>query len=227
VARAKQTARSEARRRARVANRAVEVEDEGLEGSDESAAAPARPNTASGRTARPVAGGFMAALRSSYHRPDVRADLAALPPLLLGKSFLAALGLILVGAIASLVYPGYSGSVLLFQFLTYPPALAPIFLAGFFAPRASYLLGLIVGVFDAIVYSVLLVQVAPTLDLAPGSTLGGYIITSLLSSAATGIVFGAGAAWYRRFLQLTSPRRQASARNQPARGKQPANTRRR
>jgi hypothetical protein len=228
VARAKQTARADARRRARLANRVVETEPDFDADEEAPTRTPKASDVPSGRPGRPGLRGFTSAFRASYRPPNVRADIAALPPLLLGRSFLAAIGLVLVGAIGFALYPGYSGSTFLFQFLTFPPAMAPIFLAGFFAPRASYILGFIVGVFDALVYAALLLTVAPSLGLAPDqSLLAGYVLTSLFWSAVTGVLFAAGAAWYRRFLQLTSPRRQAAARNQPSRGRQQANAARR
>jgi len=224
VARAKQTARADARRRHRLATRPIEME--AAEPSDDepaavSTAARSRSSAAAGRPS--IGGGVFGSFRAAYRQPNIREDLAALPRLLLGRSFLAALGLIAVGFGAYELYPGYSGSSFLFQFLTYPPAIAPIFLAGFFAPRASYLLGLIVGVADAAAYSLFLVSVAPTLGTPVLNDLPTYILASLFWSAITGIFFASGAAWYRRFLQLTTPRRQPGGRaNQPNRCRQPA-----
>ena len=238
MARAKQTARAEARRRARIANRPMDVETEAIEGEvidDErvgagSATAGRSEAGASGRTEIPRRPGLRSVFGSfgqAYRRANVREDLVLLPKLLLARGFLAALGMVLLGFILAEAFPGYSGSSFAFQFLTFPPALAPIFVAGFFAPRASYLLGLLVGIFDALVYAVWLVTVLPTLGAATApSDVGLYVLTALFWSAVTGIVFGAGAAWYRRFLQLTSPKGKAQARgqqrggrSQPARGK--------
>ena len=237
MARAKQTARAEARRRARIANRPLDAETDAIEGEviddDESlgagsATAGRSQAGARGRTEirpRPGLRSVFGSFGQAYRRANVREDLAVLPKLLLTRGFLAALGMVLLGFILAEAFPGYSGSSFAFQFLTFPPALAPIFVAGFFAPRASYLLGLLVGLFDALVYAVWLVTVLPTLGAATAPTdVGLYVVTALFWSAVTGIVFGAGAAWYRRFLQLTSPKGQArgqqrGGRNQPARGK--------
>jgi hypothetical protein len=234
LARAKQTARSEARRRARLANRPLEtdVEAVGAETDDETTGPSSASRTGTG-AARPVGqrpgfGSFFSSFGTAYRRANIREDLRLLPGLLLSRGFLAAIAMVLIGGIAFAIWPGYSGSTIIFQFFTYPPALAPIFIAGYFAPRASYLLGLLVGLFDAAVYSVWLVAALPTFGTAADpSQLGVYVVTYVFWSGVTGVVFAAGAAWYRRFLQSTSPRRQAQARGQargqsraqPARGK--------
>jgi hypothetical protein len=226
VARAKQTARADARRRTRQATRAAEIDLEredldDVDGADEADAASA--GTAASRATatqggrreiprRPAFGSLFSSFGTAYRRPNVREDLRYMPSLLVSRGFLAAIALVLTGAILLAIFPGYSGSTFAFQFLTFPPALAPIFVAGFFAPRGSYLLGLAVVLFDAIVYSVWLIAALPSLGAgANPSDVGFYVLTALFWSAVTGIVFGAGAAWYRRFLQATRPRRQAQA----------------
>jgi hypothetical protein len=228
VARAKQTARAEARRRTRQTTRAAELADletddfDAAEDEDEPADAATTRRTAAVVSSgpreiprRPGFGSVFSSFGTAYRRPNVREDLRALPSLLTTRGFLAGIALILIGALLFLLFPGYSGSTFIFQFLTFPPALAPIFVAGFFAPRASYLLGLVVGLFDAVVYSIWLVAALPALGAAATpNELGLYVVTALFWSAVTGIVFGAGAAWYRRFLQTTNPRRQAQAKGQ-------------
>ncbi|HEX8024703.1 MAG TPA: hypothetical protein VF484_00725 [Candidatus Limnocylindrales bacterium] len=239
MARAKQTARADARRRSRIASRPPEADPalagEVIEGEStavDAATDDGRAKASSrGRTdipRRPGFGSLFGSFNQAYRRPNVREDIAALPSLLIGKGFLAAIAMVVVGFIGIEIWPGYSGSSFAFQFLTFPPALAPIFVAGFFSTRASYLLGLLVGLVDAAVYTVWLIGALPTLGAGTGPTdIGLYVGTAFFWSALTGVVFGAGAAWYRRFLQLTSPRRQAQARgqgkgqtrNQPSRGK--------
>jgi hypothetical protein len=223
VARAKQTARAEARRRHRLANR---LEDEAqpneLDGADLDDA-PARPPTATSRSASsaraqtparatgPIRIGIGAAFRGAYHPAHVREDLTFLPSLLVSRAFLGAIGLMLVGAAAFATFPGYTGATFLFQTLTYPPAMAPIFVVGFFAPRASYLLGFLVGVIDALLFAVLVTAVAPAIGIPTDPTLVPSLIgTALFTGAVTGTFFAAAAAWYRRFLSLSSPRRVAA-----------------
>jgi len=233
VARAKQTARAEARRRTRQTSRAAELaelespDSDGSEDADEGAAS--TPATRRGAATissrgsggsrevarRPGIGSLFSSFGTAYRPPNVREDLRAFPLLLLSRGFLAAVALTILGAIGEILFPGYSGSNFLFQFLTYPPALAPIFVAGFFAPRASYLLGLAVGIVDVLVLLVWAIALAPALGAAanPQAILGD-LLPALLTNAVTGIVFGAGAAWYRRFLQTTNPRRPGQAKGQ-------------
>jgi hypothetical protein len=229
VARAKQTARAEARRRYRLANR---LEDEaapnelGSPASDADAGESVRARRATSQAAAAPANSTAAArpsfgssFRAAYHPANIRADLALLPQLLRTRAFLGAAGLVLGGAVVFAAFPGYSLSSLLFQTLTYPPAMAPIFVVGFFAPRASYLLGLIVGVLDALVYVaivVLLVQANETpLTASSGASL---LAQALFTGIVSGAVFSSAAAWYRRFLTLSSPRRAAPAKGGSGRG---------
>ncbi len=155
--------------------------------------------------------GMVAAFRLAFHPVDLRADLASLPwvathtPALWVPMLLTIVSGIIVwlagvnGALTQLVY----------QFFVMPPALGGVFLAGFLAPRASWLLGLIVGALSALVYSVLVVF-APLsiLRVAPDSAVArDLVLSAFLLSPAFGALFAAGAAWYRRFLQLSSPNR--------------------
>ena len=216
MARAKHTDRAEARRRYRQATHEVAGETEGeLEaGRGAGTAAAARPavrkNDAPG-TGRPS---FTGALRSAYHRANIREDLRYLPGLLRGRAFLAGLGLVAVGGIAQLAFPGYNGSAFAWELLVIPgSALAPQLVAGFFAPRASYMLGLFVGLAQGLVFTLFLTQFAARLGttLEPDQ-LGNLLTLSFVTGPISGILFSAAAAWYRRFLALSSPRRAAGAR---------------
>jgi hypothetical protein len=122
------------------------------------------------------------------------------------RAFLGAIALIVAGAAIFVLFPGYSGAQFLFQTLTYPPAMAPIFVVGFFAASASYLLGFIVGLIDAAILAILVASGALGAATDPNAIptfLGGAVFTG----AVTGAVFAAAAAWYRRFLALSSPKR--------------------
>jgi hypothetical protein len=226
VARAKQTARSEARRRHRLANR---LDDEAapndLAGDDAASVAPtaaagsrrSAPASRAGALPRP---GVLSAFRGAYHPAHIREDLRDLPKLLVGRAFLGAIALILAGAAVFVLFPGYNGAQFLFQTLTYPPAMAPIFVVGFFATSASYLLGFVVGLVDAVILALLVASGVLGSGADPSaipSFLGGAVFTG----AATGAVFAAAAAWYRRFLALSSPKRPgvASGSNRGTRAK--------
>jgi hypothetical protein len=227
VARAKQTGRAEARRRYRQTVSAQgEPEDTGAEldyGERKPDAGPkgtARPARAPERA---PAGrvGVMDSFRLAYHPAHVREDLRALPELLRSRAFLAGVGLLLVGGIAWLLFPVRSGSALLWELLVVPgSALAPQLVGGFFAPRASYLIGFILGILQTVGF--VLVTISPPVvsayeALQPGSAPVmriDQVLSALVSSAVTGALFASAAAWYRRFLSLSSPRRaQAPAKS--------------
>jgi hypothetical protein len=230
VARAKQTDRAEARRRHRqtVAAQDVEAEEgavldfgERKPGSGPKPATGRQSATAdrnpTGRT------GFLDAFRLAYHPVHLREDLRALPQIFGSRAFLAAAALLLVGGAAWLLFPLRSGSAIAWELLVVPgSALAPQLVGGFFAPRASYLIGLVLGILQTVVF--VLVTASPPVvaayeALQPGGApdlSASQVSSALLSSAATGALFAAAAAWYRRFLALSSPKR-AAARPAPRR----------
>jgi hypothetical protein len=202
LARAKQSNRAEARRRYRqtIAQPADLAELEGEDGTPPPAAPSSRrAPKAAAPTARP---GLMSAFRGAYRPAHYREDLAALPALVRGRWFLISLGLVLVGFVGALALPN-ALTLFAFQTLTLPPAMIPIFLVGFTAPRASYLLGLIVGLIDIALYSFYVVYVAGP---ASGSTIpiGDFLFSGLTVGLPASVLFAAGAAWYRRFLALSS-----------------------
>ena len=224
MARAKQTGRSEARRRYRQSTAPLGADGDGelLEPEDEperrtAKAAPARPvdnRPPSGRV------GFGAAFRLAYHPPNIREDLRTLPTTLRSRGFLAAVLMVIGGGVLWYAYPVYSGSITAWELLVLPgSALAPQLVAGFFAPRASYLLGFFVGLVQPVVYlavnSSARVQEAYIARgvTAPGVTLE-EVGLAFLNSLVMGSLFAAMAAWYRRFLALSSQR--AGARSTPS-----------
>lgn len=222
MARAKQTARSEARRRYRQSSSGQPADGNAADldfgerkpeaGPGRSGAKPTdRPNQA---TARP---GFTAAFRGAYRPANLREDVRALPRLLRSRAFLAAVLLTLGGGLAWLAAPGLDGSAMAWQLLVYPgQALAPQLVAGFFAPRASYLLGFLVGLIQGATYLLVSAALAARLGVSlPPIETGTLVFSGFVSPMITGALFAAAAAWYRRFLALSSPRR-ASAGRTPA-----------
>ena len=218
MARAKHTGRAEARRRYRQAN--LPPDDESLELDDsgpELVAAPTRFGAKPAQRPAPQPSGrpsFIGAMRSAYHRADIREDLRHLPVLLRSRALLGAIVLVLAGAAAQLSFPGYTGSAFAWELLVLPgSALAPQLVAGFFAPRASYILGFIVGIVQGTVFSIFLTQFASRLGTPlPGDQMGQLLTLSFVTGPISGTLFAAAAAWYRRFLALSSPRRAAAAR---------------
>jgi hypothetical protein len=169
VARAKRTDRAVARRRyrAQLAEQEREQADELTEEAETTAPSPAaRP----GRTpAAPVAGptqptGIGSAFRAAFHQPRYRDDIAYLPRLVAHPSVW---GPVLVMIATAAVFLATSGrelvSTLAIQYFVAPPPIGAIFIAGFFAPRASYLAGGIVGVVSAAVLGVMIALAPPSL----------------------------------------------------------------
>jgi hypothetical protein len=233
VARAKRTARADARRRYRAtAEPEIDADLEATEASE----APRGARTAS-RSSQPPARqesqgrvGIRDALRISIHPPRFREDLAELPSLVSNRALLIPV-LVTVGGAVLVATAGISqtsslGFVAFFiaQYFLFPPSLGGPFIAGFLAPKASWLLGGIVGLVSAVCYAVIVLafplRIASTVPDA--ATTQSAIISAFLISPVMSAVFAAAAAWYRRFLRLSNPNRG----RQPTRGRQAATPRR-
>ena len=220
MARAKRTNdRADARRRYRLAQFA---EDGELEGDAAGGAAPGSPAAAAaGKPAAPRPG-FTAAFRNAYHRANVREDLPYLPALLRHWSFWVPLLLMIGSAVAGAVAPGQPVVAFLYQTFVYPPALIVLFICGFFAKRASYLLGAILGIANVIVFSALLFYTIQRVPIPPTEEQVQFaFLNALIFSPPSGVLFASLAAWYRRFLALTNPNRgrrpQPKAKPKPSR----------
>ncbi|HUP83023.1 MAG TPA: hypothetical protein VM284_02420 [Candidatus Limnocylindria bacterium] len=205
MARAKNTDRAEARKRSRDAQRAEMAaldEDEQYDELDDQPdeAPPARP--------------------AMFQMPNIREDIKALPSIFREKPLVwLPFGLVLIGFVLRLAFWGMSVDlqqwVLLYiQFFFVPQGLFAYFIAGFIAPRASYLVGGLLGALSGILYPIGEILTAPIgTDIPPGDA-----IAAVFSSALTGIVLGAFAggfaAWYRNFLrnmQQNGQQRRAAA----------------
>jgi hypothetical protein len=119
---------------------------------------------------------------------------------------------------------GPSNGIALFAFNTFalPPALAAVFITGFFVPRASYLAGAIVATVATLFFcAFLLVRqqgVIPDLPPVDPALVPVEIASAFSLGPISGLGFGAAAAWYRRFLYLSSPARgQARGGSSPGR----------
>lgn len=214
MARAKRTERAAARRRYRAATEPELLETEAEEELE--APLPRRTAAPAARSA-PNTGrvGIGAALRSSIRPLRVREDLAALPSLVTHRSLWLPAAVTVGGAVVVAVAGIGDGSalgivgVLLFQYFLFPPALGGPFLVGFLAPRASWLLGAIVGLVAAACYSILILvfSVKITTNAPDAAQIQTAAISSFFLSPIMGGLFAALAAWYRRFLSLTNPNR--------------------
>ena len=102
-----------------------------------------------------------------------------------------------------------------------PPPAIGAFLIGFAAKRASWLGGLIYGIFVTIVAIIVLQTPAGRLLTGDGSA-DAVIVGHAAWSPIGAALFASAAAWYRRFLDLANPNRQAQqqarkAKQKPAR----------
>ncbi|MEP6638569.1 MAG: hypothetical protein ABJC39_04400 [Chloroflexota bacterium] len=219
MARAKRTERAEARRRYRAAI-ATEPGFEDTEGmstaSSTGTAGPSRRSNAASGTKPSGSGttervGFLAAFRLSIRPVHVRADVASLPWIAVHTKALWVPILITVVSAIATAATGAKDIVtgLLFTYFVVFPAIGGVFIAGFLAPRASWLVGVIVGLVSALCYVALgLTNLLPApfgaqfqLN-ATGATVAAFIYSPIM-----GAFFAAAAAWYRRFLALSSPNR--------------------
>jgi hypothetical protein len=207
--RAKDTSRAEARRRYREEHRAASAEAE-----DAAVVAAATTAAATGS-------------RSAFAMPDVVADIKALPqvfrkPLVWVPFGMLVLAFVLVLLIVDEALPeGAVGDIAgLYVSLTLPPtSLFVFFIGGFVATRASYLVGAILGAFDALLLTILYVM-APSLSsntqlqntgLTANQEQGATVtLESLLPlwgiAILVGILAAAFAAWYKRFLRSSQER---------------------
>jgi hypothetical protein len=228
VARAKRTARAEARRRYR-ADQPASVETPLADDPPDP-----RPRDRTVARATPAPTGrrsFAGAFRDAFRPLDLRGDLQALPRIALRTNALwIPVALTLLSLVLFLVIRPEGRTdilavvtIFLFPYFIVTPAIGGVFIAGFLAPRASWLLGGIVGLVSAACYSFLVIggfmKVAPTAtsqNLVQEVTLAAFVMSPLV-----GAVFASAAAWYRRFLQLSNPNRGRSRPSASEAGRRP------
>jgi hypothetical protein len=217
VARAKRTTRAEARRRYRAEHGLPDestIDDE----TPEVAAPSRRPQPAAGQPARM---GIAAAFRQAFRPLDLRGDLEALPRLLRHKAFIVPVLLTVAATALVLSIPRQATTAdpatappadlltllaaFSFTYFIQPPAFGGVLISGFFAPRASWLLGALVGLVSAVCYAAWVLSTPVTVPTTVSAN--EVILSGFLFSPISGALFASAAAWYRRFLQLSSPNR--------------------
>ena len=232
MARAKRTQRADARRRYRAAMAETEADSSAseLEGdapssaaalTSKSAVAP-KSGSAKAAPARPARPSITGAFRESFRPIDLRGDLRALPRLLTHWSFYVPV-LLSGAAVAAIPIFGLNALTSTFyQYFSYTAPIGSAFIAGFFAPRASWLVGglaafasylfqliafntgAFAGVFEGAKDPVTGAPIDPSVIAA------GILSQALLVGVPSGAFFAAAAAWYRRFLRRANPNRQAA-----------------
>lgn len=229
MARAKRTDRAEARRRSRAAfadQAAPELDEAGDIVASDIAAASASRQAGASRTRGSTGSGtppsprtsVASAFRSSFRPLDLRGDLRALPQILTHWSLYVPI--ILSGlAVALVPFMGASSIAgVLFGYFSGGAPFGTAFIAGLFAPRASYLVGLIAALASA-GFMALAFAVGPFggalqgVTSAAGEPISEANAKSLLLNEAlvTGVPLAAfvaaAGAWYRRFLNRANPNR--------------------
>ncbi len=201
MARAKNTARAEARRRNRQARTLVTA------GADPAA------EVATEEVAEP-------APRRRFALPDVRGDLRALPRMLLTRKRLWIPFLLVIVAFVA----GMAGNrqllpeafiepaAVYLELVLLPQSLIVAFLAGFLAPRGSYLVGFLLGLLKGPLFSIYAWDAIGTRGAPEGTPPGASLTFEMILVQATiqGVLFGtlgAGfASWYRGFLRSSQER---------------------
>jgi hypothetical protein len=225
VARAKRTARADARRRYRADQALVDTTQD--EPSDAPSAQPTDGGTDT-RQAPDARRGIAAAFREAFRPLDLRGDLRTFPTTARSKALWIPIVLTLISTVLFIAAPPTSTSdwtglvtSFLFQYFIVTPGIGAAFIAGFLAPRASWLLGVIVGVVSAACYTFLgLGGYIPVAANAPTPAAQDVVLAAFTIGPTLGAFFASAAAWYRRFLFLNNPnrgrgRRSATAARRP------------
>lgn len=232
MARAKRTDRTEARRRHRADQAAVAgYTGVAADGASTSATATAAGSNASvtPTVERPS---ITSALKGAFRPLNLAGDLRALPKLLLHWSFWGPAAATIVTTVVYIVVaqgrttdsPSDTLWVvvnLAFQMFVFPlPAPAgSAFIAGFGAPRAAWLIGLLIGVISAVCFAIILGLVSASLTSSDTTVdVSTYALQGFLVAPVGASLFAAGAAWYKRFLNLANPNRRQ--RRPPAKAQQ-------
>lgn len=231
MARAKRTDRAEARRRTRASAVAAQTaEDDAVVAVDAPDVAPSDRPASAGPQRPSVTNAF----REAYKPIHIRDDIRAIPWLTTRTpAVVVPVGLIVVASawfllsagsvveIAASRYGTLSG--IAFSLLVAPPPIGSAFLAGILAPRMSYMAGFITGLASFIAFSIVM-SVAPpgTVEPLPAGIRESWVLWALSIGPVSGILIGAFAGFYRRFLRQINPN---SGRRQPQSGKSGAQSR--
>jgi hypothetical protein len=228
VARAKRTERADARRRYRVVTTGAPDLDAAVGTPIVPAAAlpherrDRRPSGLAPGAPPPARKGFVASLRAAAGPVDIRGDLRAFPTVVLRSKAALIPGVVIVATTAAMLIPALAANqlvVLAGNVILQPPPMIIAFLAGMLAPRAAWLMGGLSGLAAGVAY-VLVVTVSTDVLITPlGFT---YVVSTeqkmayaqnvLITAPVFGLAVGAFAGFYRRFLNMSAPQRQAARR---------------
>jgi hypothetical protein len=198
LAREKNMSRADARRRTRETQRAEVAAESGEE---------VEYAVSTGQTEEP-------ARKPLFKMPNIREDIRLLPSIFRSKPILfLPLGLFAVGLVLFVMIANNSLAPEVaniagyyIQFFFAPPALFTFFIAGFFAPRASYLVGFIYGLIAGVVWSIAILVVGsaqatdPTQPAVAPADPPILVLNMLVIGILYGTLAAALASWYREFL---------------------------
>jgi hypothetical protein len=174
--------------------------------------------------------------RPSFRLPNIRRDLADLPKLfrerrLLYVPFLLLLLAFVLGMAltqSAITDPQVTQIIATFVQFTLPPSsLLIFFLGGFIAPRSSYLIGLLLGILDGILYELLLISTPGVRIVAESNPADTSTIQLTATSITVGIIYAiiigtvgaAFAAWYPNFLRSSQERARQSRLDREAKAR--------
>ena len=243
MARAKRTDRAEARRKYRAyllgqEEAASEADNSG------STANVAGSKPALNRGQRPQAVvqpgarmGIFAAAKAAYRTPHYIDDIRNIRSLVFHSKAVWPVLLVCVAAGAFIVLRFASGADAtdpavraVLEFTFFPIPLLPPMIAGFLAPRSSWLAGLIAAFIATMTIVWVVAMTALTMPGYGGTLSATNLISTavnlLQSSLAVGVIVAAGTAWYKRFLTLSAGSRKRppakSGSQRPAQRRRPA-----
>ena len=228
MARAKRTERADARHRYRAATTGAPGVDATVEAPVVPAAAlpreqrDRRPSGSAPGAAPPPRASFLSSLRAAAGPVDLRGDLRALPSVVLRSKAALVPGLVIIATTVAMLIPTLAANqfvVLAGNVILQPPPMIIAFLAGMLAPRAAWLMGGLAGLASGLAYilvvtvntDVLVTPLGFTYLVSTGQKLA-YAQNVLLTAPVFGIAVGAFAGFYRRFLNMSAPQRQAARR---------------
>ncbi|MGH2513764.1 MAG: hypothetical protein ACRDGQ_13905 [Candidatus Limnocylindrales bacterium] len=209
MARAKSTARAEARRRHRAATAAALTEDPTLA----SQVATPRTNSRGAAPATPARGGIFGSFRAAVRPINLREDLLDLPRLATRTFAIWVPAVLVIGIFAVFEASGadmqsQNIQAIAFNLFVFPPPLAAAFLAGILTQRSSYLAGGVIGLISGLLFAAYVLTAAlPTVSgVAVANDVRIQNATyALIVSPLTGLAVGGFAGFYRRFLRMANP----------------------
>ncbi|MFH1474248.1 MAG: hypothetical protein ABIG85_00135 [Chloroflexota bacterium] len=228
MARAKRTGRADARHRYRAATTGAPEVDATIESPIVPVAAlprerrDRRPSGLAPGAPPPPRKGFLGSMRSAAGPADIRGDLRAFPSVLIRSKATLIPGLVIVVTTAAMLMPVTAANqivVLAGNVILQPPPMIIAFLAGMLAPRGAWLMGGLAGLAAGVAYVLVVTANTDVLMTPLGFT---YVVSTeqklayaqnvLITAPVFGIAIGAFAGFYRRFLSMSSPQRQAARR---------------